>query len=121
LLKGSALVRSIIKNHAFFNANKRTGILALIIFMEYNHYELIGTQQHLKQLALAIAKSNPTISVERLARHINKRFRYVPPQPPSETKQAVNAFQRFVNGLKRYKRKFSIKISGKELDITPPE
>ncbi|MGP7818051.1 type II toxin-antitoxin system death-on-curing family toxin [Niallia sp. 01092] len=36
--KAAALFESIAKNHAFHNANKRTSLAALIVFLKINHY-----------------------------------------------------------------------------------
>lgn len=37
--KAAALFESLAKNHAFYNANKRTALASLIIFLKINHYE----------------------------------------------------------------------------------
>jgi len=37
--KAGSLFESIAKNHAFFNANKRTALASLIIFLQRNQYE----------------------------------------------------------------------------------
>lgn len=37
--KAAALFESIAKNHAFHNANKRTALATLIVFLKRNHYE----------------------------------------------------------------------------------
>jgi death-on-curing protein len=37
--KAAALFESIAKNHAFYNANKRTALASLIIFLKINHYK----------------------------------------------------------------------------------
>ena len=36
--KGAALFESVAKNHAFHNANKRTALASLIVFLKINHY-----------------------------------------------------------------------------------
>lgn len=36
--KAAALFESLAKNHAFFNANKRTALASLIVFLKINHY-----------------------------------------------------------------------------------
>ncbi|UFT98519.1 type II toxin-antitoxin system death-on-curing family toxin [Radiobacillus kanasensis] len=36
--KATALFESIAKNHAFHNANKRTALASLIVFLKVNHY-----------------------------------------------------------------------------------
>lgn len=37
--KAGALFESIAKNHAFHNANKRTALASLIVFLKINHYQ----------------------------------------------------------------------------------
>jgi death on curing protein len=39
--KAAALFESIAKNHAFYNANKRTALASLIIFLKINHYKWV--------------------------------------------------------------------------------
>ncbi|WP_342774205.1 type II toxin-antitoxin system death-on-curing family toxin [Aquibacillus sediminis] len=36
--KGAALFESIAMNHAFHNANKRTALASLIVFLKVNHF-----------------------------------------------------------------------------------
>lgn len=36
--KAAALFESLAKNHAFHNANKRTALASLIVFLKINHY-----------------------------------------------------------------------------------
>ena len=36
--KVAALFESLAKNHAFHNANKRTALASLIVFLKINHY-----------------------------------------------------------------------------------
>lgn len=44
--KAAALFESIAKNHAFHNANKRTALASLIIFLKINHYRwTMGIEQ----------------------------------------------------------------------------
>ena len=38
-LAGAALLHSIIQNHPFFNGNKRTGFVSLLLFLEQNDYD----------------------------------------------------------------------------------
>lgn len=37
--KAAALFESLAKNHAFHNANKRTALASLIVFLKINHYK----------------------------------------------------------------------------------
>jgi death-on-curing protein len=64
--KAAALMHSLIKNHAFVDGNKRTGIAAAIIFLQINHVDLRATGAEIEQLALEVAKDR--ISMEEAAR-----------------------------------------------------
>src|ERR1700741_1391270 len=41
LLKAAALFHSLVKNHAFHNGNKRTGLMATLTFLDRNNRRLI--------------------------------------------------------------------------------
>lgn len=76
-LKAACLVRSIIKNHPFHNANKRTALLAMLVFLDMNNYVVIAADNQLKHFARRIAIKRH--SVERISRTIKKWCRYMPP------------------------------------------
>lgn len=61
--KAAALMRSLIKNHAFLDGNKRVGLTATQVFLLINDYSLQGTQEERVEFALRIAASEPDISV----------------------------------------------------------
>ena len=48
----------IIKNHAFVDGNKRTGILSALTFLERNNYSIMTDSDSLYELALSIAQSH---------------------------------------------------------------
>lgn len=54
-LKIAMTVYSLINNHGFEDANKRTGILVLKYLLEYNDIDIIATDDEYIQLALDIA------------------------------------------------------------------
>ncbi|WP_372503668.1 type II toxin-antitoxin system death-on-curing family toxin [Acididesulfobacillus acetoxydans] len=75
LSKAAVYLRSIATNHAFFNGNKRTALMAMIIFLEENGYTIIADPVKLYRLALAVVKSKP--SIERIkAKYLKKYCRY---------------------------------------------
>lgn len=44
--KAAALFESLAKNHAFHNANKRTALASLIVFLKINHYSwMMGIEE----------------------------------------------------------------------------
>lgn len=76
--KAACLVRSIIQNHPFHNANKRTAVLAMIVFLDLNHYRVKVSQKKLVDFACDIAVHKPPVS--RIARSIRKWVSYTPLQ-----------------------------------------
>lgn len=55
-LKAAALFRSLVKNHAFVDGNKRTAALSLIVFLAENGCELLVTDDELVRFTLRVAK-----------------------------------------------------------------
>lgn len=55
LHKAAALCRGIISNHPFVDGNKRTGVHAMLIFLEINGVRLKYTQNDLVELGLGAA------------------------------------------------------------------
>lgn len=54
--KAAALCRGIISNHPFVDGNKRTGVHAMLIFLEINGAHLEYTQKDLIELGLGAAE-----------------------------------------------------------------
>ena len=53
--KGARLCYGLIKNHAFFDGNKRIGIYAMLVFLELNGMEIECSEEELIALGLGIA------------------------------------------------------------------
>lgn len=51
----SALIESLIQNHAFYNANKRTAMMAGYVFLLLNGYELTAPGEDIVQMAVGMA------------------------------------------------------------------
>jgi len=51
----------LIKNHAFYDGNKRTGVLVALLFLELNGFPLDVSDGALYQVAIDTAKSSLTI------------------------------------------------------------
>ena len=64
--KVAALMDSLIRNHPFLDGNKRTGIIAAVIFLRMNGYQLEATNTELEEFTLGVAKSKHRIEVGRL-------------------------------------------------------
>ncbi len=56
--KASALVYSLIKNHPFVDGNKRTGLHAMLAFLELNNAKVRIDNKELTKLGLDIANSS---------------------------------------------------------------
>lgn len=52
----AALFHSVILNHAFFNGNKRTAVVALVVFLAENNISLTCSEDDLFQMSLRTAK-----------------------------------------------------------------
>ena len=55
--KAARLCYGLIKNHAFFDGNKRIGIYAMLVFLELNGMEMECNEKELIALGLGIAAS----------------------------------------------------------------
>ena len=53
--EGAILCYGMIKNHAFFDRNKRIGIYAMLVFLELNGMEIECSEEELIALGLGIA------------------------------------------------------------------
>jgi len=72
-LKSAVLFRSIIKKHVFINANKRTALMTLDIFLEMNGYRLcIGRKEGLEY---TVAVDTEDIELEDIARWVYLKIR----------------------------------------------
>ena len=70
LTKAAVLMRSLIKDHHFYNGNKRTAVMAVILFLEDNGYDLRVEDRKLIKLAKEIATHN--ISIHRIRKWLIK-------------------------------------------------
>lgn len=76
LEKAAALLRSLIKNHPFHNGNKRTAVLATIVFLEVNYYSVSVPNSKLFRLAMNIVHSDKP-KIERIVRTLKKYTKFV--------------------------------------------
>ena len=75
MTKAAAYLRSFALNHSFHNGNKRTALMAAILFLEQNGYEVIGTKNRLLRMAKSIVIYKP--SVEKIKqKYLKKVVRY---------------------------------------------
>lgn len=92
LAKAAVLMRSLIKNHPFVDGNKRTAVLAVLLFLEMNDYTL--TMGHKKLVRLATAIANNHYDVHRIERWLKKYTEYV----PKKEMRGRSIFQRMLRG-----------------------
>ena len=64
-MAGGALLHSIVHNHAFYNGNKRTGLVSLIAFLDRNSLLLTCSHEELFRLTLKLAKHGLVASSSR--------------------------------------------------------
>ena len=57
-MASAALLHSIVQDHPFCNGNKRTGIVALLVFLDLNGFVLTASQEELFEYVLKLASHN---------------------------------------------------------------
>ena len=97
MTKAAALMRSLIGNHPFVDGNKRTAVIAVLLFLAHNGYVLRDNEQEsglspvdkkLMDLALDIAAGHVR-SVGRISRCLKKHTVLVPRQEVHTAKRSV--------------------------------
>lgn|SRR5690625_485676 len=73
--KAAALTESLAKNHAFYNANKRTALASLIIFLKLNGYQ--WTMGVVKEQDFIVNIVTDVYAFEEIARMIKEHSRPV--------------------------------------------
>jgi death-on-curing family protein len=58
LSKGAAFFHSLVRNHAFHNGNKRTSLVALVVFLDLNDYLIDTTDDELFKFVIDSARPN---------------------------------------------------------------
>jgi death-on-curing protein len=77
-LKAAALAVGIIQNHPFIDGNKRTGIHAMLVFLELNEVNIVIRAMDLVKLANDIATKNTT--VKQVAKFLKDNTSQHPPR-----------------------------------------
>lgn len=62
--KGAVLFRSLVKNHALFDGNKRTAVLVTFMFLRRNGFDPNAPAQRWTNTATAVASANGPYSVD---------------------------------------------------------
>lgn len=68
--KGSALFQSLVLNHPFYNANKRTALMALHYFLEKNDRELNPNDKEIEDFIVSIDTDH--LDIETISRWIKE-------------------------------------------------
>lgn len=78
--KAAALMRSLALNHCFHDGNKRTAMMATIIFIEENGYIITAPKKKMYCLAMNIVVNK--LSVNNIARTLKNKYCKVPVHKP---------------------------------------
>ena len=84
LVKAAALMRSLIINHCFHDGNKRTAMMATIIFLEENGLKVIAPNKKMYRLAMKIVIEKPTPTVNNIAKTLKKYCKIPQYKPTSQ-------------------------------------
>lgn len=76
--KAACYMRSLARNHAFQNANKRTALLATVMFLEQNGYEVIATNQKMYKLVETVVTQK--LEINSIKKRLKKFTKEVPRQ-----------------------------------------
>jgi len=72
LTKAAVYLRSFALNHAFYNGNKRTALMTMLVFLEENGYKIIAAPNKLLRLAKIVVINKP--SIERIKLKYLKKY-----------------------------------------------
>ncbi len=98
LTKASCYMRSLARNHAFYNANKRTSLLSTVIFLEQNGYEVTATNEKLYKLVETVVTQKLTInSIRKRLKKFTKEI------PRKRIPTLIEFFEDLLNKMKKYK------------------
>ncbi|MET1249071.1 type II toxin-antitoxin system death-on-curing family toxin [Sporolactobacillus sp. STCC-11] len=75
--KAAALFQSIVQNHAFYNANKRTGFVALVTFLRKNAIYFCAEKDEIVSFTVKISDQQNKISLNEISRWIENHSRKI--------------------------------------------
>ncbi len=80
--KAACLFRSLVKDHPFLDGNKRTAVVATVVFLNVNGYRIVALKGELYRLALGVARSRDNEAIMRyLRRWFQQRIRRLSHRP----------------------------------------
>jgi len=74
--KASCYMRSLARNHAFQNGNKRTALLVTVTFLEKNGYEVVANSEKLYKLVEDIV--NYKLEIHTIKKNLRKFVKEIP-------------------------------------------
>lgn len=80
--KAAALLHSVIRNHPFMEANKRTATALALGFLAYNGIDLARDPDHEAMLGIAVAIANTDIDVDKIALALRVAIERIEPFDP---------------------------------------
>ncbi|NPV41126.1 MAG: type II toxin-antitoxin system death-on-curing family toxin [Anaerolineae bacterium] len=72
-LKAAALMDSLVRNHPFMDANKRTALVSTILFLQLNGYRFNAANDEVVVFTLACARSE--LSIQQIAAWLHDHAR----------------------------------------------
>lgn len=74
--KAACYLRSFAMNHPFFDGNKRTALMATVIFLERNGYEVIADNDKMYKFVEKVVKGK--LEIPSIARRLKKFIKQMP-------------------------------------------
>jgi len=74
--KAAGLLHSLVLNHPFLDGNKRTAVLAMLVFVDMNGYQLCWDQKEALNFVLRLAEGK--IEIEDVVSYLRSRIRPKP-------------------------------------------
>lgn len=87
ITKASCYLRSFAMNHPFFDGNKRTALMATVIFLERNGYEVIADNDKMYKFVEKVVKGK--LEITSIARRLKK---FIKPMPRRKRKLTIFEF-----------------------------
>lgn len=92
-------MRSLAQNHGFQNANKRTAMMATIIFLEKNGYEVTAPNKKMYRLAMKVVVEKP--SINNIVRTLKKYSRVPERKPVSKYEACWDKIIAWIESLRK--------------------
>jgi death-on-curing protein len=73
--KAAALFQSVVQNHAFYNANKRTGFVGMVTFLRKNAIHFYAEKHDVVSFTVKISDQQNKINIDEISKWIENRSR----------------------------------------------